>query len=135
MTWPSVLSLSLADRVRLLPQMGPRSHLGIAQRSSPSPCARRGEQALASHGSHSRQSKCHLLVDTLGLVLGIHVTPAITPEREGAEALLRRVLPWFAWLRLIWIDGGYTGDLLKHALAKNKTVMFYTFYYSKLITL
>jgi putative transposase len=62
-------------------------------------------------GKKIKGRKRHLLVDTLGLVLGIHVTPASTPEREGAEALLRRVLPWLAWLRLIWVDGGYTGDL------------------------
>jgi len=54
--------------------------------------------------------KRHLLVDTLGLLLGVHVTPASTPERAGAQALLARVLPWFAWLRILWADGGYTGD-------------------------
>ena len=53
--------------------------------------------------------KRHLLVDTLGLLLGVHVTPASTPERAGAQALLARVLPWFAWLRLLWADGGYAG--------------------------
>ncbi len=53
--------------------------------------------------------KRHLLVDTLGLLLGVHVTPASTPERAGAQALLARVLPWFFWLRLLWVDGGYSG--------------------------
>ena len=55
--------------------------------------------------------KRHLLVDTLGLVLGILVTPASTPERDGAQALLTRVLGWFTWLRLLWVDGGYSGEL------------------------
>jgi putative transposase len=54
--------------------------------------------------------KRHLLVDTLGLLLGIHVTPADVAEREGAQGLLARALPWFAWLRLLWVDGGYCGD-------------------------
>lgn len=54
--------------------------------------------------------KRHLLVDTLGLILGVMVTPARTPERAGAQALLGRVLGWFTWLRLLWGDGGYTGD-------------------------
>ena len=54
--------------------------------------------------------KRHLLVDTLGLVLGVKVTSADTPEREGAQALLGQVLVWLSWLRLIWVDGGYTGD-------------------------
>jgi transposase len=54
--------------------------------------------------------KRHLLVDTLGLILGIFVTPASTPEREGARGLLERTLAWLAWLRLLWVDGGYNGD-------------------------
>ena len=53
--------------------------------------------------------KRHLLVDTLGLVLGIAVTPASAPERLGAQILLQRVLPWLQWLRLLWADGGYSG--------------------------
>ena len=54
--------------------------------------------------------KRHLLVDTLGLVLGVGVTPASTPERAGAQALLQRTLGWFTWLRLLWVDGGYSGE-------------------------
>ena len=54
--------------------------------------------------------KRHLLVDTLGLLLGVLVTPADIPEREGAQSLLERVLGWLPWLRLIWVDGGYSGD-------------------------
>jgi transposase len=54
--------------------------------------------------------KRHLLVDTLGLVLGVFVTPANITERNGAQALLSRVLGWFTWLRLLWVDGGYIGD-------------------------
>ncbi len=53
--------------------------------------------------------KRHLLVDTLGLVLGVVVTPANVTERAGAQMLLARALGWFAWLRILWVDGGYTG--------------------------
>ena len=58
--------------------------------------------------------KRHLLVDTLGLLLGVHVTPAGVPERDGAQALLTRVLVWFHWLRLLWVDGGYSGPTFAH---------------------
>jgi len=54
--------------------------------------------------------KRHLLVDTLGLVLGVAVTPASTPERAGAQAVLDRPLQWFTRLRRLWVDGGYTGE-------------------------
>ena len=53
--------------------------------------------------------KRHILVDTLGLMLGIVVTPADTTERDGAQALLLRTLRVFTWLRLLWVDGGYAG--------------------------
>ena len=55
--------------------------------------------------------KRHLLVDTLGLVLGVTVTPANTTERDGAQMLLGQVLRWFTWLRVLWVDGGYTGQV------------------------
>jgi putative transposase len=54
--------------------------------------------------------KRHLLVDTLGLMLGVVVTPADCPERDGAQAVLRRVGGWFTRLRRLWVDGGYTGE-------------------------
>jgi len=54
--------------------------------------------------------KRHLLVDTLGLVLGVKVTAASTTERDGAKLLLEGVRGWLSWLRLIWADGGYTGE-------------------------
>jgi putative transposase len=53
--------------------------------------------------------KRHLLVDTLGLLLGVWITPASTPERAGAQGLLARVLVAYAGLRKRWVDGGYTG--------------------------
>lgn len=58
--------------------------------------------------------KRHLLVDTLGLVLGVRVTPASTPERDGAQTLLAQVLSWFTWLRVLWVDGGYSGEPFAH---------------------
>jgi len=49
--------------------------------------------------------KRHLLVDTLGLVLGVAVTPANTTERDGAQLLLGHVLGWFTWLRILRVEG------------------------------
>jgi len=60
-------------------------------------------------GKRIKGRKRHLLVDNLGLLLGVAVTPASTTERAGAQILLGRVLGWFTWLRILWVDGGYTG--------------------------
>lgn len=54
--------------------------------------------------------KRHLLVDTLGLILGVVVHSAGIQDRDGAKPLLEKAL-WFGWLRVIWADGGYAGAL------------------------
>jgi transposase len=60
-------------------------------------------------------------VDTLGLLLAVHVTPADVSDRDGAVELLRRLdrrqLPR---LRHGWADGGYRGGFLGWALARCK---------------
>ncbi|HXI71388.1 MAG TPA: IS5 family transposase [Verrucomicrobiae bacterium] len=61
-------------------------------------------------GKRIKGRKRQLLVDTLGLVPGVAVIPASTTERDGAQMVLGRVLGWFTWLRILWVDGGYTGE-------------------------
>ena len=55
--------------------------------------------------------KRHLLVDTLGLVLLVVITPANVQDREGARTLLPALRTRFRRLRVIWADGAYAGDL------------------------
>lgn len=62
-------------------------------------------------GKKIKGRKRHVLVDTLGLLLGIIVTPASCPEREGAQKVLGLVGDWFTQLRKLWVDGGYSGPL------------------------
>lgn len=61
-------------------------------------------------GKQIKGRKRHLLVDTLGLVLGVFATPASVPDRQGAQTLLEGALDCFDTLRLIWVDGGYSGE-------------------------
>ncbi len=65
-------------------------------------------------GKRIQGRKRHLLVDPLGLLLGVGVTPASCPEREGAQTVLSRVADWFPRLRRLWVDGGYTGEAFGH---------------------
>jgi transposase len=60
--------------------------------------------------SIAKGRKRHLLVDTLGLVLGVAVTTASATECDGAQIVLKQVSDWFSWLRRLWVDGGYTGE-------------------------
>jgi len=61
-------------------------------------------------GKRIKGRKRHVLVDTLGLLLGVLVTPASCTERDGAQQLLDRVAGWYTQLQKIWVDGGYTGE-------------------------
>ena len=53
--------------------------------------------------------KRHILVDTLGLLLGVVVTAASTQEREGARLVFARLHGSCKKLRRLWVDGGYRG--------------------------
>ena len=57
--------------------------------------------------------KRHLLVDTLGLVLVAVVHSADIQDRDGAKIVLQKARKVCKHLRLIWADGGYSGQLVE----------------------
>ncbi|MCX5426278.1 transposase [Streptomyces sp. NBC_00257] len=61
--------------------------------------------------------KRHVVVDTLGLLLGVMVTAADTGDRAAAHVLLRQVADSHHRLVRVWADGGCTGSLFEHCLA------------------
>jgi putative transposase len=63
-------------------------------------------------GKQAKGRKRHLLVDTLGLLLSVYVTPANTSDQEGARRLLIGLKPLQPRLELIWANGAYPGELL-----------------------
>jgi len=72
-------------------------------------------------GKRVKGRKRHLVVDTLGLMMTVVVTAASVPEREGAKlvfAKLAQMREQFGRLVLIWVDGGYRGELLKWVAAR-----------------
>ena len=56
--------------------------------------------------------KRHLLVDTLGMILGVCVTSASVQDRDGAVPLLASLYLLFGRLQIIWADSGYAGALV-----------------------
>jgi len=60
--------------------------------------------------------KRHIVVDTLGPMVGLMVHSADIQDRDGAPAVLRTILKRWPWLRHIFADGGYAGPKLKGAL-------------------
>ncbi len=63
-------------------------------------------------GKRVKGRKRHLLVDTLGLLLSVYVTPANTSDQEGARRLLTGLKPLHSRLELIWADRAYGGEPL-----------------------
>lgn len=61
--------------------------------------------------------KRHVVVDTLGLLLGVMVTAADNGDRTGAQVLLDRVADAHHRLALVRADGGYTGSLVERCQA------------------
>ena len=52
-------------------------------------------------------------MDTLGLLLKVLVTEANIGEREGATWLLTSVSRRFPRLELVWVDGGFAGQVFE----------------------
>jgi transposase len=66
--------------------------------------------------------KRHVVVDTLGLLLGVMVTGADTGDRTAAKVLLEQVADAHHRLALVWADGGYTGSLVEYCLAGTTSI-------------
>jgi len=65
--------------------------------------------------------KRHLLVDTLGLIIGVLVTAADAGDREGLMGLLKAYFSTGVQrLKKLWVDGGYSGEPLKTWVARLK---------------
>jgi len=76
--------------------------------------ATQGDEVGYDGGKQVKGRKRHLMVDTLGIMLGVWVTAANRGDREG----LRHVLSGWRGkgmqrLRKLWVDSGYVGEELR----------------------
>lgn len=62
--------------------------------------------------------KRHIVVDTLGLMVGLVIHSAGIQDRDGAPDVLKTILKRWPWLRHIFADGGYAGPKLRGRLEK-----------------
>lgn len=63
-------------------------------------------------GKHVKGRKRHILVDTMGLLLVVVVSAASVQDRDGARLVFTHLTGACKKLRLIWVDGGYRGQLI-----------------------
>src|ERR1700712_5635949 len=69
-------------------------------------------------GKKIKGRKRHIVVDTLGLMVGLMVHSADIQDRDGAPDLLKSIRHRWPWLLHIFADGGYAGAKLKTRLEK-----------------
>lgn len=69
-------------------------------------------------GKKIKGRKRHIVVDTLGLMVGLVVHGAGVQDRDGAPAVLASIRRSWPWLRHVFADGGYAGEKLRAALAR-----------------
>jgi putative transposase len=63
-------------------------------------------------GKHVKGRKRHVLVDTLGLLWAVLVTPANVQDKTGLRWLLEEWGPFLRRLRMLWADGAYLSESL-----------------------
>jgi transposase len=66
-------------------------------------------------GKNCNGRKRHIVVDTIGLLLVVLVTPASVQDRDAARLLLWALRTCFPSVVKVWADGGYSGQLVTWA--------------------
>lgn len=71
-----------------------------------------GGRADTTRGKKVKGRKRHVLVDVLGLILALSITPASVQDRDGAVSVLREAHREYSTLKHVWVDGAYRGDVI-----------------------
>jgi putative transposase len=54
-----------------------------------------------------------VVVDVLGLLIGVVVHSAAIQDRDGAKIFLKRIAEFLPQVKIVWADSGYAGKLIK----------------------
>src|SRR5262249_888571 len=113
---------NLSTRGRRVPERSAGRGVGAAGAADPAGAARRttapdrksaekggGKDGEVGYdaGKKVKGRKIHALVDCEGLPMRVVVHSAAIQDRDGAGFVLDKIRRRFAWLELIWADGGY----------------------------
>ena len=68
--------------------------------------------------------KRHIAVDVLGLLLAVIVHSAGIPERTGAKLVMANLMAYFTGIKIVWADGGYSGNTFVSRIKKLFSTLF-----------
>jgi putative transposase len=106
------MNARLREQVRKREGRKPSPTAAIIDSQSVKGAEQGGDDIGYDAGKKVSGRKRHIVVDTLGMILGLCVTSAAVQDRDGAATLLSNVYLLFHRLQVIWADGGYSGALV-----------------------
>ena len=114
-------ALVMADRERVRPRAltkrgDPRQPVGAHRRS------KRGSKGFDA-GKKISGRKRHILTDTDGRLLTVHVHGADIQDRDGGKGVLKRSRKRYPFVQRAYADGGYAGRLVEWAKDKTHIVL------------
>lgn len=66
----------------------------------------------STRGKKVKGRKRHIVVDVLGLILALRITPASVQDRDGAVPALREAHREHPTLKHVWVDSAYRGEVI-----------------------
>ena len=106
------LNDGLREKVRVAEGRKPSPTAAILDSQSVKGAEQGGKAIGYDAGKKIGGRKRHILVDPLGMLLGVCVTSASVQDRDGAVTLLASLYLLFGRLQIIWAGSGYAGALV-----------------------
>lgn len=115
-----IIHESLVEKVRVKHGKNEEPTAGIIDAQSVKNTFVSSESKGFDAGKKIKGIKRHIIVDTLGLVLAVVIQSASVQDRDGAVAVINKMLESWKKIIKIFADGGYRGQLVEDIKTKFK---------------